>query len=79
MKTFVISLPEATGRQEHMRQQLSAQGISDFEFFTAVDGRAFDVPTHPVYNAAKRRLFFGRDLKGGELGVLLSHKAIYEK
>lgn len=79
LKTFIITLPEATKRQEHMRAQLAAQGITDFEFFPAVDGRGFDVPNHPNYNAAKRRLFFGRDLKGGELGVTLSHKAIYQK
>ncbi len=77
-KCFVISLPEATGRQDHMRAQLKSQAI-DFEFFDAVDGRGFDVPTHPIYNASLRRAFFGRDLKGGELGVLLSHKAIFEK
>lgn len=62
-----------------MRAQLAAQKIDAFDFFPAVDGRSFDVPSHPAYNALLRRLFFGRDLKGGELGVTLSHKAIYQK
>ncbi len=79
MKTFIITLPEATARQEHMRKQLGAQGIRDFDFFNAVDGRRFDVPNHPIYNKTLRRIFFGRDLKGAELGVLLSHKGIYQK
>ena len=78
MKIFIITLPEAKGRQDHMRAQMKAQGLA-FEFFDAVDGRNFDVPSHPVYNATLRRLFFGRDMKGGEIGVLLSHKAIYQK
>ncbi len=78
-KTFIITLPEATARQDHMRAQMAAQDIEDFDFFPAVDGRAFDVPTHENYNKTKRRIFFGRDLKGGELGVTLSHKNIYQK
>lgn len=79
LPVFIISLSEATKRQDHMRQQMDRQGITNYEFFTAIDGRAFDVPNHPIYNKDKRRLFFGRDLKGGELGVLLSHKALYQK
>jgi len=78
MKSFVITLPEAKGRQHHMIAMLGAQGI-EFEFFEAVDGRTFDVPSHPVYNVTKRRMFFGRDMTGGEIGVLLSHRGIYQK
>lgn len=61
-----------------MRDHLSAHGI-DFKIIDAVDGRNFDVPNHPAHDTLKRRLFFGRDLKGGEIGCLLSHKKIYEK
>lgn len=78
MKTFVISLTEAKERQAHITKMMAARGLG-FEFFTAVDGRGFDVPTHPAYDVIKRRLYFGRDLKGGELGVLLSHRGIYQK
>lgn len=77
MKTFVISLPEAKERQDFMRNHLGTHGIT-FQFFDGVDGRGFDVPSHPAYNKIKRRLFFGRDLKGGEIGILLSHIRIYE-
>ncbi|MGB0919685.1 MAG: glycosyltransferase family 25 protein [Alphaproteobacteria bacterium] len=77
-RTFVISLPEATERQAYIREHLGALGLP-FEFFEAVDGRGFDVPNHPAYDATRRRRWFGRDLKPGELGCFLSHRGIYEK
>ena len=78
MRVFVISLQEAEERREIMRARLSAAGLA-FEFFDAVDGRGFDVPLHPAYDAWRRRSYFGKDLSGGELGCLLSHRAVYEK
>lgn len=78
MKAFVISLPEAKERKAHITKMMEERGL-DFEFFEAVDGRAFDVPNHPAHNTLKRRLYFGRDLKGGEMGVLLSHRGLYQK
>lgn len=76
--TFVISLEEATDRREWMNKQLSEIGIN-FEFFNAIDGRKFDVPNHPSYDKNKRLKYFGRNMKGGEIGCLLSHRGIYEK
>lgn len=76
--TFVISLPEATERQAYIRDHLGPLGLP-FEFFEAVDGRAFNVLEQPVYDAPRRRRYFGRDLKPGEIGCFLSHKGIYEK
>lgn len=78
-QTFIISLPDATDRKDHMRKQLAAQNITDYNFIEAVDGRKYEVEDQPIYNAFKRRLFFGRDLKGPEIGVLQSHKKIYER
>ena len=78
LTTFVISLIHAKDRQDLMRQHLSEHGL-DFEFIEAIDGMQFDVPNHPAHHTLLRRLFFGRDLKGAELGCLLSHKKCYEK
>jgi len=78
VKSFIITLPEAKERQDFMSAQMSARGLP-FEFVEAVDGRGFDVAGHPEYDAATRRRNYGRDLKGGELGCLLSHKRLYEK
>lgn len=77
-KAFVISLPEAAQRREFMKAQLEKLGIA-FDFFDAVDGRGFDVPNYPAYAKFRRRAFFGKDLTGGEIGCLLSHREIYER
>ncbi len=37
-----------------------------------------DVHTHPSYNSPRRLAAHGRDLKPGELGCLLSHRAAYQ-
>ncbi len=79
MKIFVISLPEASSRRTHITAMMEGRSLQDFEFFESVDGRGFDVANHPAHNTLKRRLYFGRDLKGGEMGCLLSHAGIYQK
>ena len=75
---FVISLPEAKDRQQRVAARLGDLSIA-FTFFDAVDGREFNMETHPAYNGSKRRRYFGKDLTGGEMGCLLSHRSIYEK
>ncbi len=75
---FVISLDEAKDRQEHVKQQLDAQGL-DFEIFPAFDGRSLNVEDYPAYDRPKRLRNFGRDMRPGEIGCLLSHRSIYEK
>lgn len=74
---FVISLPEATERQRITKAHLAEHGL-DFTLIEAVDGRGFDVANHPAHDTLRRRLFFGRDLKGGEIGCTLSNKKCYE-
>jgi glycosyl transferase family 25 len=75
---FVISLIEAIERRERMTQIMDDLKIP-FTFIDAVDGRDFGMSAHPNYDRAKRLKYFGRDLKGGELGCTLSHKKAYEK
>lgn len=53
-------------------------GLS-IEFFEAVNGRNLSADHMALYDSAKRRQFFGRDLTLGEIGCLLSHRALYEK
>ncbi|MEQ8357181.1 MAG: glycosyltransferase family 25 protein [Kiloniellaceae bacterium] len=78
VKILVINLRGSTERRDRMRRQLEALGL-DFDFVDAVDGRGFDLATHPAYDGPRRRRAYGRDLSGGELGCLLSHRSIYEK
>ena len=71
---FIISLADASERRRLMADRLARAGLA-FSVVDAVDGRRFNVNDQPAYNGAQRRLFFGRDLLGGEVGVLLSHRA----
>jgi glycosyl transferase family 25 len=77
MPVFVISLPSAKERQEKLKAEFKTHGLN-FSFFDAVDGRDFRMDTRAEYNGRKRRCFFGKDLTGGEMGCLLSHRAIYQ-
>ena len=74
---YVISLKSAEARRRTVAARLDAAGIA-FTVFDAVDGRAFDVEAQPVYDGPRRRALYGHDMLGGEIGCLLSHKAILE-
>ncbi len=61
-----------------MTKRLAKVGLTPI-FFEAVDGYQLDIPNLADYDGEKRRRYFGKDLKAGEIGCLLSHRAIYEK
>ena len=75
---FIISLPEETARRSAIAEHLKSHGFQ-FKFLDAVDGRQMNVLEHPDYDAKTRRSAHGRDLKPGELGCFLSHRAAYQK
>ncbi len=60
-----------------MARQLDAMHL-DYTFYDAVNGSELNPATLPSYSQLRRRLCFGRDLTKGELGCLLSHRAIYQ-
>ncbi|MBU6475281.1 MAG: glycosyltransferase family 25 protein [Alphaproteobacteria bacterium] len=73
---FVINLERSADRRAEMAALLDPLHIG-YTFFTAVDGRALDLDALPDYDRTRRRLFFGRDLSQGEVGCLLSHRAVF--
>src|SRR5271154_4548425 len=75
---YVISLAGASERRALMTTRLGEAGIA-FEFFDAVDGRGFDVESQPIYDRRARLAKFGHGLIGGEIGCLLSHRAVLRK
>ncbi len=75
---FIISLVEAADRRAYIERTLKDAGL-DFEFIDAVDGRQFDVFNHPIYDAPKRRRILGRDLTGGDLGIILTNVKIFNR
>tara|TARA_B100001989_G_scaffold222129_1_gene175378 strand:+ start:1456 stop:2256 length:801 start_codon:yes stop_codon:yes gene_type:complete len=76
--TFVISLKDEQQRRDYSAAHLRQRGF-EFEFFDAIDARKMNVLSHPDYDHARRRRSHGRDLKPGELGCFLSHRAVYQK
>jgi glycosyl transferase family 25 len=74
---FVINLEKSADRRAEMAPRLDPLGI-DYTFFKAVNGHALDIDTLPEYDRTRRRLYFSRDLTPGEIGCLLSHRAIYQ-
>ncbi|MCB1650845.1 MAG: glycosyltransferase family 25 protein [Alphaproteobacteria bacterium] len=75
---LIISLEDETARRAAIAAHLKERGFEP-EFFDAIDGRQMDVLKHPGYDSKQRRAAHGRDLKPGELGCLLSHRAAYEE
>jgi glycosyl transferase family 25 len=74
---LIISLKEESARREAIAVHLQERGFA-FAFFDATDGRQMNVLEYPGYDSQRRRRAHGRDLKPGELGCLLSHRAAYQ-
>lgn len=73
----MINLKRSADRRAVMTERLDPLGLP-YQFFEAVDGYALDTDSLPNYARKRRRLFFGRDLTQGEVGCLLSHRAVYQ-
>jgi glycosyl transferase family 25 len=73
---FIINLERSTDRCADMTAKLAPLQI-DYSFFKAIDGQALDIDTLPDYAKTSRLLSFGHGLMKGEIGCLLSHRAIY--
>src|ERR1700722_12989266 len=74
---FVINLETSADRRTAMAARLDPLQIN-YSFFKATDGRALKIEAVPAYAQTRRRLFFGHDLTPGEIGCLLSHRAVYQ-
>lgn len=74
---FVINLKRSPTRRQDMSSRLDPLGVP-YSFFDGVDGYTLDLGNLPDYDGKKRRRYFGRDLSPGEIGCLLSHRAVYQ-
>jgi GR25 family glycosyltransferase involved in LPS biosynthesis len=84
---FVITLPQATQKQELMKKRMQSLGIP-FEFVWGVDGRllsqeelqkAFDKRKSYNYLKWYRNRTAGIELTRGEIGAVLAHRKVYQK
>ena len=75
----VISLPHAHHRRTRMTAQLESLGLP-FSFYDAIEGSKLDqhLQDH-AYDLAGRLRRYGKPLTAGEVGCLLSHRAVIEK
>lgn len=78
VQIYIISLPSAAERRDHIQQQF-ANSRHSFEFFDAVDGRQAAHPLFNRYNEAKRLRCKGYGMTPGELGCFASHYLLWEK
>ncbi len=76
---FIINMPKDKDRRSIMQERLNDLGLCG-DFIEAIDGRKMNSKQiDAVYDSAKRKRYFGRDMTKGEIGCLLSHRKIYEK
>jgi len=86
---FVISLPQATQKQELIKRHMQRLGIP-FEFVSGVDGRLLsEDELQKVFDKEKSYNYFkwyrnrtgsaGVELSRGEIGCTLAHRKVYQK
>jgi glycosyl transferase family 25 len=74
-RNFVINLLRRTDRKEAVEVAFEKQGITDYEFFEAVDGKTLEV-TEEI-----SKLFVGNDFgsRRGFIGCALSHLTLWKQ
>ncbi len=76
---FIINMQKDTKRRSAITARLENFGLQS-SFIEGVDGGAMsDKDIALVYDSAKRKRYFGRDMTKGEIGCLLSHRNIFIK
>lgn len=75
---FLINMARDVARRRQMTERLDAIGLP-FTVVEAVVGATLDLATCAHYDGARRRRCFGRDMTAGEVGCLLSHRAIMQR
>jgi len=86
---FVITLPQATQKQMHIRERMQSLNIP-FEFIEGVDGRLLsEEELRKVFDKKKSYNYYkwyrnrtrgaGIELSRGEIGCTLAHRKVYQK
>jgi glycosyl transferase family 25 len=78
-RVIVISLPNSK-RREHIRRHFAETGITNYEFFDAINGAELDLAAlkRTGMLADKPAEHGGKDLVAGEVGCAWSHIRVYE-
>lgn len=78
LQALLINLDSSDARLARSDTLLTAAGL-EFQRVPAVDGRGRAATDWPCHDKARTQRFFGRPLRGGEVGCYLSHIACLEK
>lgn len=72
-RIFIINLGRAIVRREKIQTEFAKFGVTNYEFFTAIDGN--DVSVSDLLKSGK---LTDPDLGRGEIGCALSHEAVWQ-
>ncbi len=76
---FIINMPKDVERRSSIQKRIDKAGV-EAVFIDGVNGSVMsDEEVADVYDSAKRKRYFGRDMTKGEIGCLLSHRKIFTK
>ncbi len=79
MKIYVINLERSTSRRQRLVDCFARFGYTDYEFFSAIDGRRIPAELKPLVDRSSARRRLGREMSDGEIGCALSHALVYKK
>jgi glycosyl transferase family 25 len=75
---FVVNVPRCRDRRLHTERQFRALGVTNYEFFPAVDGSTLDLATMRARKMVLPDQSAKRDLTAGEVACSMSHAAVWE-
>lgn len=79
MRTYIINLAVATWRKEYMNDVLKDTVGLDIKWIEAVDGKNLtDKEKDALFDESRFIQYFGRNIKRGEVGCVLSHQKCYK-
>ena len=79
MRTYIINLSAATWRKEYMNNVLKDVVGLDIKWMEAVDGKCLtDEEKEKLFDEKRFIRYFGKNIKRGEIGCVLSHQKCYK-
>ena len=74
---YIISLKDHSHRLKKLIKRLHSLEIFDYQIIKAFDGRNINVHKFQNYLSILRKLLYGKDLLGPEIGCFMSHLQVY--
>lgn len=79
MRAYIINLAVATWRKEYMNNVLKSAVGLDIEYIEAINGKCLtDKEKEALFDERRFIRYFGKNIKRGEIGCVLSHQKCYK-